>query len=89
MKDTQTTELESRLKARIEKYIASLPKQIGDKVIFKGTSTFWFTDIVEFADEKLVVGKEYTIKDITASPSWTGVYLEEFPEQVLNYHWFD
>jgi len=48
----------------------------GDKVIFKGTHMFWFTNIIENG-KKLEIGKEYTLGDIAPASSWCSVTLEE------------
>lgn len=63
--------------------------KIGSKVIFKGTTKFWFTNIVEDANKLLEVGKEYTIKKLELASSWCGVVLEEFPDNRFALNWFD
>ena len=72
-----------------QEYIDSLPKKVGDKVIFKGTHPFWFTNMIKDAEENLIIGGEYTIKTITAASSWTGLVLEEFPEMKFSFSWFE
>ena len=62
--------------------------KIGSKVTFKGTTKFWFTNIVEDANTLLVVSKEYTIAKLELASSWCGVVLEEFPEHKFALNWF-
>ena len=49
----------------------------GDKLKYKGTHTFWFTDIIQNAQNSLVRGKEYTLKTINVASSWCCITLEE------------
>ena len=63
--------------------------KIGSKVTFKGTTKFWFTNIVEDANTLLVVSKEYTIAKLELASSWCGVVLEEFPDHKFALSWFD
>ena len=55
--------------------------KIGSKITYKGTHTFWFTNIIKDANELLEIGKEYTISKIELASSWCGVVVEEFPEK--------
>ena len=63
--------------------------KLGSKATFKGSSKFWFTNIVKDADELLEVGKEYTIKKLELASSWCAVILEEFPEHKFSLGFFD
>lgn len=73
-----------------QKFIDSLPKKVGDKVIFKGTKPFWYRDMIAEADAHLVVGGEYTLRSVSAASSWTAVTLEErHPSEIFNYSWFE
>lgn len=62
---------------------------IGSKVTFKGTTKFWFTNIIEDANKLLEVGKEYTVSKIQLASSWCGVVLEEYPEKIFALNWFE
>lgn len=62
---------------------------IGSKVTFKGTSRFWFTNIVEDANSLLKIGKEYTVSKLELASSWCAVILEEFPDKKFSLNWFD
>ena len=61
----------------------------GSKATFKGSSKFWFTNIVKDANELLELGKEYTIKKLELASSWRAVILEEFPEHKFSLGFFD
>lgn len=61
----------------------------GSKIRYKGTHTFWFTNIIKNAEENLEVGKEYTIKTISPASSWCAVTVEEFPEMNLALSFFE
>ena len=63
--------------------------KISSKVTFKGTTKFWFTNIVEDANKLLEVGKEYTITKIELASSWCAVILDEFPEHKFALSWFE
>jgi hypothetical protein len=39
--------------------------------------------------EVLEIGKQYTAKEVTVNSSWVTIYLEEFPEIMLNLMFFD
>lgn len=71
-----------------KQYIATLPKQVEDKIVFNGIKVFWLLNMMEEAKSKLKIGNEYTIKEIWPASSWTAVVLEEFPDVMFNYHWF-
>lgn len=49
----------------------------GAKLKYKGTHPFWFTNYIQDAKDKLVVGQEYTLKTIEILSSWCCVTLEE------------
>ncbi len=62
----------------------------GDKVIFKGvTHPFWFTNIVDNANNLLKIGKEYTLKLVEPASSWVCIRLEEFPDHDFSLHFFN
>lgn len=61
----------------------------GTKIRYKGTHRFWFTDIVQNAEDNLEIGKEYTIKSISPASSWCEVKVEEFPDVSLALSFFD
>lgn len=61
----------------------------GTKIRYKGTDTFWFTDIIKNAENNLEVGKEYTIKSISPASSWCEVKVEKFPEISLSLSFFE
>jgi hypothetical protein len=61
----------------------------GTIIRYKGTHTFWFTNIIKNAEENLEVGKEYTIKTISPAGSWCAVTVEEFPEMSLALSFFE
>ena len=63
--------------------------KIGSKVTFRGTTMFWFVNIVKDANELLEVGKEYTISKLELASSWCAVILEEFPEHKFSLSFFD
>lgn len=68
-------------------YATYLNTKIGDKIIFRKSTKHWFTNRNKNA-EKLVPGKEYTVKQIHVASSSTGVILEETNEEV-ELTWFD
>jgi hypothetical protein len=61
----------------------------GSKIKYKGTHTFWFTNIIKNAEDNLEVGKEYTIKSIAPASSWCEVKVQEFPEISLALSFFE
>jgi hypothetical protein len=61
----------------------------GSKIRYKGTHTFWFTNIIKNAEDNLEVGKEYTIKSIAPAGSWCEVKVQEFPEISLALSFFE
>jgi len=63
--------------------------KIGSKVTFRGTTMFWFVNIVKDANDLLEIGKEYTIKKLELASSWCGVILEEFPDHKFSLSFFD
>ena len=63
--------------------------KVGSKVTFRGTTMFWFVNIVKDANELLEVGKEYTISKLELASSWCGVVLEEFPDHKFSLSFFD
>jgi hypothetical protein len=62
--------------------------KIGDKVIFRGTRIFWFTNMIDNGN-KLTIGQEYTISSIITASSWTGITLNETGDLEYNASWFD
>ena len=80
------------LSAFEKKYVAGLPKQVGDLVFLKSNvnfDAFWFTNISKNAKANLKAGVQYKIKAIIPASSWTAVIFEEFPDFEFNYHWFE
>lgn len=63
--------------------------KVGSKVTFKGTTMFWFTNIVEDANKLLELDKEYTIAKLGLNSSWCSVVLEEFPDHQFSLSFFD
>jgi predicted phosphohydrolase len=63
--------------------------KIGSKITYKGTHTFWFTNIVEDANNLLESGKEYTITKLELASSWCGVRIKEFPDHKFALSFFD
>lgn len=63
--------------------------KVGSKVTFRGTTMFWFVNIIKDANELLEVGKEYTISKLELASSWCAVVLEEFPEHKFSLSFFD
>jgi hypothetical protein len=49
----------------------------GSKVTYKGTHTFWFTNIIKDAEKNLEIGKEYTVAKLHLASSWCGIELKE------------
>jgi hypothetical protein len=63
---------------------------IGSKITYKGTPQyFWFKNIIEDANNLLVIGKEYTIFKMRLNSSWISVVLEEFPDHKFSLSFFD
>jgi len=60
----------------------------GDKLIYKGTHTFWFTNIIKNAEDNLVKGKEYTLKKIDVASSWCCITLEETGDKEYSLSFF-
>ncbi len=71
----------------MKKSIDPFDCKIGDKVIFTGTTMFWFTDIIANG-KKLKKGAKYTIKSKQIASSWTGITLEETGDLEYNLGWF-
>ena len=63
--------------------------KIKSKATFRGTTKFWFVNIIEDANQLLEVGKEYTISKLELASSWCGVVLEEFPDKKFSLSFFD
>ena len=61
----------------------------GDKVRFMGTEIFWFTNMIEDANNLLKVGEIYTVASTSIASSWTGVTLTETGDKKYNLFWFD
>jgi hypothetical protein len=63
----------------------------GDKLTFKGVPEFYYPMFVNMKKdaEVLEIGKQYTAKEVTVNSSWVTIYLEEFPEIMLNLMFFD
>lgn len=62
---------------------------IGSKITYKGTHIFWFTNIIQDAENFLELGKEYTVKELQLASSWCGVILEEFPDKIFSLSFFN
>ena len=64
--------------------------QAGDKVIFKGVPEFYFPNFTNMRKdaEVLEIGKQYTLSKVRVNSSWVTVYLEEFPDLMLNLGFF-
>ena len=61
----------------------------GSKATFKGTAKwFFFTNILEDANNLLEIGKEYTITKIELASSWCAIILDEFPDKKFALNWF-
>lgn len=61
---------------------------IGSKIMYVGTHTFWFSNIVEDANNLLETGKYYTISKLELASSWCGVRLEEIPDKLFALSFF-
>lgn len=62
--------------------------KIGSKIMYVGTHTFWFTNIVEDANKLLETGKHYTVSKLELASSWCGVRLEEIPDKLFSLSFF-
>jgi len=60
----------------------------GDKLKYKDTHVFWFTDIVSNAQDNLIKGKEYTLKTINVFSSWCCITLEETGDKEYSLSFF-
>jgi len=63
----------------------------GDKVTFYGVPKFYYPHYInmgEWAEERLEVGKEYTVAKCEVYSSWSAVWLEEFPDYFFNANFF-
>lgn len=63
--------------------------KVGSKVTCKGTHKFWFTNIVQDAENLLELDKEYTVARLTLASSWCGVELKEFPSKLFALSFFN
>lgn len=61
----------------------------GSKLLFRGTRTFWFTNIVEDAEKNLKLGDIYTLAKISLASSWAAVTLEETGDIVYTLSFFE
>ena len=62
--------------------------KVGSTVTYKGTHTFWFTNIVKDAEQLLEIDKQYTISAVKLASSWCGVKLQEFPDKLFALSFF-
>lgn len=60
----------------------------GSKVMYVGTQAFWFTNIVEDANNLLETGKQYTVSKLELASSWCAVILDEYPDHKFSLSWF-
>ena len=61
----------------------------GSKLRYRGTHTFWFTNIIEDAEKHLEVGALYTLSKISLASSWSAVSLEETGDTVYSLSFFE
>jgi len=63
-------------KQREAEMLAGFPTP-GAKLRYRGTHTFWFTNIIANAERELRIGEIYTLKTIELASSWACITLEE------------
>jgi hypothetical protein len=63
--------------------------KLGDKIRYKGTTTTWFKDLIENAENHLKLGEEYTLARVTVNSSWCSVTLEETGDTVYSMSFFE
>ena len=62
--------------------------KIGDKLKFTGKTFAFHTNVMKNAD-KLLLGQEYTVREVDVASSWCLIKLQEFPEtEVYGEDWF-
>ncbi len=61
----------------------------GAKLRYSGAHAFWFTGIVEDAENHLVLGEVYTLAKISLASSWVAVSLEETGDMVFALNFFE
>jgi len=74
--------------AAYKEALERFPKQ-GDKLRYRGTTQFWFTDLIANAERELLIGEIYTLRSITLALSWACITLEETGDTEYSLGFFD
>jgi hypothetical protein len=62
---------------------------VGKQVKFTGTKTFWYTNIIEDAEEQLEVGLTYEVESMETFSSWTSIRLKGLEAYEFPHSWFE
>lgn len=60
-----------------------------DKVRYKGTGPFWFPDMASNANQRLEIGKVYTVGSKQIFSSWVMITLKETEDSEYSLEWFN
>lgn len=62
---------------------------LNKQVMYTGTKRFWFTNIIEDAENQLVVGRTYVVASVEVFSSWTSIRLKGLEEYEFPKSWFE
>ena len=81
-------QLRTRRNSAEKKALAEFHKP-GSKIRYRGTTQFWFANIIANADRELRIGEVYTLKSIELASSWACITLEETGDTEFSLGFFD
>ena len=61
----------------------------GAKLRYRGTTQFWFAELIANAERELRIGEIYTLKTVKLALSWAGITLEETGDTEYSLGFFD
>lgn len=61
----------------------------GAKLRYRGTTQFWFANLIDNAERELRIGETYTLHSIKLALSWACINLEETGETKFSLGFFD
>ena len=87
-REKSITEHQELYDAAHKRALERFPKS-GNKLRYRGTTQFWFTNIIANAERELRVGEIYTLKSLELANSYCLVTLEETGEPKYSLAFFD
>gem|GEM_PF-3106213 len=87
-KEKRAQQFQRQIDAAYKEALERFPKQ-GAKLRYRGTTQFWFTDLVANAERELRIGEIYTLRSIKLALSWACITLEETGDIEYSLGFFD